>query len=187
MKLDKVRDLFLIGCNTALRYSDYTNIKKGNIYTNDEGSEMLKITAYKGGETLDVPANYMVKHILSKYDYKLPEQISNQKTNDYLKELGELAGINREIIDTKRIGGKQETKTNLKYELISTHTARRTGATLMYLAGIPALSIMKITGHKTERSFLGYIRITSEENATLISKNKFFSTDEPKMGKVINM
>jgi integrase len=185
-KLDKVRDLFLIGCNTALRYSDYTNIKKGNIYTDAEGIEMLKITTYKTNITVDIPVNYMVKQILAKYNYQLPEQMSNQKMNDYLKELGKLAGFTNEIIITKTIGGKTETKTYFKYQLISTHTARRTGASLMYIAKIPTYSIMMITGHRTEKSFLGYIRVDSAQNASLISKNKFFSTEAPKMGKVVN-
>jgi integrase len=62
-----------------------------------------------------------------------------------------------------------------KYNLITTHTARRSGATNMFLAGIPAQSIMKITGHTTESSFMKYLRISKDANATLIANNPFFN------------
>ena len=48
---------------------------------------------------------------------------------------------------------------------MKTHTARRSGATNMYLAGIPTIAIMKVTGHKTEREFMKYIKITEEQTA----------------------
>ena len=62
-----------------------------------------------------------------------------------------------------------------KYELVSTHTARRSGATNMYIAVIPTLAIMKITGHKTEKAFLKYIKISEEENAEMLAKHCFFN------------
>jgi integrase len=61
-----------------------------------------------------------------------------------------------------------------KYELIKTHTARRSGATYMYLDGVPNLSIMKITGHKTEREFLKYIRVSKEETAEMLANHEYF-------------
>ncbi|HPD66383.1 MAG TPA: site-specific integrase [Bacteroidia bacterium] len=171
--LERARDLFLIGCNTALRFSDFTAIQPENIIKNDSGI-FLKMTTYKTSQNVTIPLNPMVVSILEKYNYQLPKNISNQKMNDHLKVIGKMAGINDIISITKTIAGKSVTQQYKKYELISCHTARRTGATLMYLSGIPVLSIMMITGHKTEKVFRGYIRIDSEQNANLIKDNPFF-------------
>jgi len=166
--------LFLIGCNTALRFSDFTNIQPENIIKNDSGT-FLKMTTYKTGQKVEIPLNPMAVSILEKYNFQLPANISNQKMNEHLKIIGEKAKINETISITKTIAGKSVTTNYKKYELISCHTARRTGATLMYLSDIPTLSIMMITGHKTEKAFRGYIRIDSEQNAKKISTNKFFT------------
>jgi hypothetical protein len=69
---------------------------------------------------------------------------------------------------------KIERKNHLKWQLVSSHTARRSGATNMYLAKIPTFRIMLITGHKTEQAFFKYIRITSEENAVILANHPFF-------------
>lgn len=100
--------------------------------------------------------------------------ISQQKFNDYLKEVCELAGINDLITFYQTRGEKREQITLPKYQLITSHTARRSFATNAFKAGLPSISIMKITGHKTERSFLKYIKITKEENAKLIMEHHFF-------------
>jgi integrase len=113
---------------------------------------------------------------MSKYEGKyvnsLPPAISNQKLNEYLKELCELvptlhAPIDKEHkknLNTKTKGPKL-IKPKMKFELVSTHTARRSFATNNYNKGISANILMKITGHKTEKSFYKYIRVTPKENA----------------------
>jgi integrase len=70
--------------------------------------------------------------------------------------------------------GKKYTITKEKWELVSSHTARRTGATNMYKAGIPTLAIMKVTGHTSESSFLKYINISKEENARMLAEHPYF-------------
>ena len=171
--LESARDLFLIGCYTALRYSDYTNIRPENIVQTDHG-QVIKLTTQKTGQTVIIPLHWIVREILQKYNNILPKAISNQKTNDHLKELGKRAGINEQVSITKMTGGVKGTLAMPKYKLISSHTARRTGATNMYLAGIPVHSIMKITGHKSEQSFLRYLRFSEEDNARLLQNNPFF-------------
>ena len=95
--------------------------------------------------------------------------------NGYLKEVISLAGI-KELIETSITkGGKIERTVLPKYKLISTHTARRSFATNLYLAEIPTISIMKITGHQTEQSFLKYIRVTQKENADKLLTHPFFN------------
>jgi hypothetical protein len=95
--------------------------------------------------------------------------------NDYLKEIGEKAKFNSsvEIISTK--GGVRNREVFKKYELITVHTARRSFATNAYLHDVPAISIMKITGHRTEKSFLKYIKISQEDNANKLINHPFFS------------
>ena len=91
-----------------------------------------------------------------------------------LKEIGELAGIDETVVLTKTKGGKRVQEVYKKYELISAHCGRRSFATNAYKDKLPAISIMKITGHTSEKAFLGYIRISQEENATLLKSHAFF-------------
>lgn len=175
--LDRVRDLFLIGCYTCLRFADCTNIKPENIYSNDK-STFFKVNTLKTGEMVILPLHWIVSAILNKYNNNLPRSISNQKMNDYLKEIGRKAEINDPVSISKFEGGVKVTKTMPKYELISTHTARRSGATNMYLAGIQAISIMKITGHKTEKAFMRYIQMTQEDNANKLIDHPFFTNSK---------
>ncbi len=174
-RLDKVRDLFLIGAFTGLRFSDFTNIKPENIKTVD-GVDVIQITTKKTGEPITVPIHPIVKAILDKHNGNTPEPLSSQKMNDYLKELAELAELNETIILAKDRGGKRYDRQYKKWELVTSHTARRSFATNAFKAGIPAISIMKITGHRTEAAFMKYIKISKEENAVLISQNAFFKT-----------
>lgn len=173
-KLGKVRDLFIIGCYTGLRFSDFSNIQKGNITIKEDGKHQITITTKKTNTPVVIPVHPVVLAILGKYDMGIPKSISNQKMNDYLKELGKLAGLAGEIISSGIRGGKKVDSTALKYELMTTHTARRSFATNAFKSGISAISIMAITGHKTQTSFMKYIKITNEENAEMLAGHKFF-------------
>ena len=113
--------------------------------------------------------------IINKYHGSLPAVISNQKMNDYLKEIGEKAKIKDTVKTAITKGGKTENSINEKFELITTHTARRSFATNAYLMDVPSISIMKITGHKTESSFMKYIRISQEDNANKLISHPFFN------------
>ncbi len=172
--LDRVRDLFLIGCHTGLRFSDFTQLKKENLKNNKNGF-VFDVITNKTGERVIIPVKPVVKSIWDKYEGQLPRAISNQKMNEYLKELGELAGITDLVIIKKTSGLDVREKTCPKYELISTHTARRSFATNAFLSGVPAISIMKFTGHKTESSFMKYIKVSQERNAELLSNHAFFN------------
>jgi integrase len=95
--------------------------------------------------------------------------------NKYLKEMGKMAGIDGTEMQVKTNGGRRYEVTVPKYELISTHTARRSFATNAFKAGVPSISIMRITGHSTEKAFMKYIKITNEDNARLLSNHRFFN------------
>lgn len=163
------RDVFLVGCYTALRFSDYSTINDKQI--NKKG--YIELHTKKTNTKVSIPLSSKAKKILKKYNYSFPKTYE-QKINKYIKEVCKIAGINDNIEITKIIGGEIETYTKPKYELIKTHTARRTGATLMYLAKIPPIEIMKITGHTREQNLMKYIKITNEEVADRLAKNPFF-------------
>jgi len=170
--LDVARDIFLCGCYTALRYSDYSRIKPEHIVNMDEGLFIDMITK-KTKYRVIIPVKPLVKNILEKYNNLLPKSYE-QKINKYIKEIGLLAGID-EKVEVKNIRGSKTMIDYIpKHRLIMTHTARRTGATLLYKARVDSISIMKITGHKTEKSLLKYIKISDEENAIKLTKNSFF-------------
>nr|WP_163718783.1 tyrosine-type recombinase/integrase [Mangrovibacterium lignilyticum] len=124
-------------------------------------------------EDVVIPIHPIVGEILNS-GFEITTPISDQKLNKQIKQVCRCVGIN-DLVSVSRTEGNELVERNQqKWELISTHTARRSGATNMYLAGIPSISIMKITGHKTEKSFLKYIKISQEENAKLLSGHKFF-------------
>ena len=162
-RLERVRDLFMVECNTGVRYNDLMNISKENIL-----KESIKIKVSKTGQTLNTLLLPITEKILKKYNYNLPK-ISNVNYNLYIKEVGELAGINETITKDTRKSGKAISFKRKKYELITTHTARRSFATNLYKRGYSPVQIMSITGHKKESTFLTYIRITNEESVRMIS------------------
>lgn len=171
--LSKYRDVFLVGCYTAQRFSDYSRINKMYIKKFDNVT-VIDLVQVKTGERVIIPIRKELDHILQKYDYNLPKT-HEQKLNELIKEIGKLAQIDM-LIEIKKIkGGQTTTEIVPKYKLITTHTARRSGATNMYLAGIPSIDIMKLTGHKTESVFLNYIKTTKQETAINLSVHPFFN------------
>ena len=169
--MDKVQDLFIIGCFTGLRYSNLSQLDQKNLFDKTR----IKIKTEKTGELVVIPMHPYVKSILDKWQWHLPEAISNQKMNAYLKELAKLAELNYNVSISSTKGGKKITEYFKKYELITVHTARRSFATNAYLMSVPTISIMKITGHRTERAFIKYIKISQEENANRLMNHPFFS------------
>lgn len=163
--LDKVRDWFLLLAWTGCRFSDLEKISKTDI---KDG--FITFRQQKTNTKVTIPLHPVVKEILEKYEYNMPEPISNQKFNDYVKEVGKQAKIDDSETITKTIGGVLTTNQMPKYELISSHTGRRSFCTNMYKRGLPTLMIMSISGHKTEKSFLKYIKVKQEEHALMMKK-----------------
>lgn len=166
-RLDKYRDIFLIGCYTGLRISDLLRIKKEHFHTSN-GVEMLKIRTHKSPTGVFIPFLWKdLKYRLEKYDYNLP-RISEQHLRKEAKEVGRLAGINSSVI--VETGRYKNPKPYEKWQLISSHTCRRTACTNMFKRGIPVKQIMMISGHKKESTFYKYIKITEEENAIMLAQ-----------------
>lgn len=170
-RLDRIRDLFLIGCYTGLRFSDLSQLTPEKFIK--DGTQ-IKIKTQKTGETVIIPLHWTVKEIIQKNGGEPPRAISNQKMNDYIKDLGEKAGINDVIPMTVKQAGLSIDKTFKKWQLMTVHTSRRSFSTNMFLAGVPTISIMKITGHRTERAFMKYIKISPEQNADKLQAHPYF-------------
>ena len=173
-RLSRIRDLFLVGCYTGLRFSDFTELKPGNYKKTPDGKEYIEMMTQKTGTKVTIPVKSEVREIVSRYNYQLPKAISNQKFNDYLKEVGKLAGLDEPTMLTRFRNGKRVDQTFPKYELMTSHTARRSFASNAYKAGVPVRYVMTVTGHKTEKEFYKYVRIRPDEHALLVSDNPFF-------------
>lgn len=171
--LDRVRDQFLLLAWTGCRYSDLGKLSRRYI-VNEDGEDCFKLEQQKTGAKVVIPILPPIVPILEKYDYQPPRPISNQRFNDYIKEVAQLAHLDDEVvtIHTQQdkgefTPGRVETR-RPKWQAITAHTARRSFATNMYKRGFPTLAIMAITGHKTEKSFLTYIKVTESENAKMV-------------------
>jgi integrase len=185
-RLERVRDLFIIGCYTGLRFSDLSVLNSDNLTTID-GLDFINLKTQKTGVNVVIPLHPLVKSILAKYNGIPPRALSNQKMNDYLKEIAEMAELNERTVLSKTKGGRRCDVAHEKWELVTTHTARRSFATNAFKRGIPSISIMRITGHTTERAFMKYIKIDNEENAILMYGNDFFKgINEPHQLKKVS-
>jgi len=165
-RLDKARDLFLIGCYTGLRISDYNNIKPHNIK-----GETIDIYQSKTGKRVKIPILPTVKLILEKYNGSTPPKISDQKLNEYIKEVCCIAGIKEQTEKQRTRGGSKNVSVLEKWQMVSSHTARRSYATNMTKRGLPIQTIMKITGHTKESTFLKYVKLSADEHAEIVRQH----------------
>ncbi len=163
--LDRVRDWFLLLAWTGSRFSDLEKISKADI---KDG--FISFRQQKTNTKVVIPMHPVVLEILEKYNYNLPEAISNQRFNEYVKEACCYAGIKSVETTTRTIGGKLVTEKFEKWESVSSHTGRRSFCTNMYKRGLPTLMIMSISGHKSEKSFLKYIKVSQQEHAEMMAK-----------------
>lgn len=166
---ETVRDLFVLACMTALRFSDFSRLKEENFVDN-----VIQIKTQKTGAFVIIPQSKCVRSILRKYNYKLPKCPSIQYFNKIIKLVCKKVGINQMVPYERTIGLERISKMVPKWMRIGSHSGRRSAATNMFLAGIPSLRIMKITGHNTEEAFMHYIGLSKEENAAVLAGNMFF-------------
>lgn len=159
--LDNARDLFLVGAYIGQRYEDYSNLSEHNFYDNK-----VTLKQSKTKKTIIVPINKYLKSILDKRNGNPPKKISNQKLNEWIKIIGEMAGITNNILINNEV--------YLKFKMIKSHTARRSFITNAYLSGIPVPQIMKLSGHQTQQEFFKYLKIDELENADLLQGHEFF-------------
>ena len=170
--LDNARDWFIIGLRTGFRVSDFLELSTNNI---KDG--YIEKTTKKTEFPVIIPLHNQVKEILKKRNGEFPRKITDQRFNDFIKKVSKEVGIKKIVEGSKmtEISVKDENEKEKiihrkkfgkypKYELVSSHVCRRSFATNLY-GKIDTLTIMKITGHKTEKQFLEYIKITPKEYA----------------------
>jgi len=158
--LTRVRDVFCFSCFTGLRYSDTANLKRSNVH-----ETYISLTSIKDSDNLKIELNKYSKAILDKYkdeqfpyDRALPV-ISNQRSNEYLKEMAKLCGIDKPVTEVYYKGNERIEEVKPKYEKICTHTARRTFISNALMKGIPVNVVMKWTGHSDYNAMKPYIAI----------------------------
>lgn len=161
---ERVRDVFVFGCTTGMRYSDYSKIKESNVRDNQ-----IFINSQKQKNNLGIPLNKYSKSILKKYDYTLPV-ISEQKFREYLKDVCKKVGFTELTTKTTYIGSRRQDEDIPKYKRISTHTARRTFITLSLESGMRQDIVMSITGHRSLSSFQKYIKLTTRSREEAMTK-----------------
>lgn len=169
--LERVRDVFLFQCFTGLRYSDVFNLRRSDIK-----GDHIEVTTVKTSDSLIIELNNHSKAILDKYkdvafenDKVLPV-ITNQKMNDYLKELAEMAGIDEPVRQTYYKGNERIDDVTPKYALLGTHAGRRTFICNALALGIPPQVVMKWTGHSDYKAMKPYIDIADDIKANAMSK-----------------
>jgi integrase len=170
-RLEKVRKLFVLQCSTGLRYSDAIKIRKNHVR-----NETIYLNSTKTRQKLQIPLNKNSKQILESCNYNTSAiAISNQKYNDYIKELCENIGIDGEIMKITYRGNKEVEVPMRKYEIMSSHHGRRFFITQNLINGIRPEVIMSMTGHVDFRSFKKYIAITDtvRVNAMTVWSNTF--------------
>ena len=194
---EEVRDAFLIACYTGQRHSDFSQLKTSCFDTIFDGKMVIRKVQTKTTTQVVIPIlDNKLKIILEKYNYKVPE-IGDVVMNRYLKRIGEklshtvkslakdvktiLAKDEREAEKSKKKTFRRDEDENVikyKWELIVTHTGRRTCATNMYLSRkYTTREMMLVTGHKKEENFMKYIKLSLDEEAhklAMISDGEMF-------------
>lgn len=187
---DVVRDVFLVGCYTCQRFSDYSRLGRENFTTTAKGTKVVRIVQEKTGNSVVIPVlDDNLLHIAEKYDYDIP-QVNDVVLNRYIKQIlkdlsstvPSLARKERTLLTMKErekeeqglVYFERDNKGNVikpRYDLVSSHTARRSGITNLYLSGsFDNFQMMSISGHRDEKTFSDYIKLSSDEVADIIAK-----------------
>lgn len=169
-KLDKARDIFLFGVYCCQRVSDYNNLDVTDIEEED-GDFYLHIRQKKTGTEVDVPLTDEAVRILRKYNMN-PPRMTEQHLNKAIKEVAKMAGITTLVEQVSIRGGKEVAEHIEKWKLVCTHTARRTGATLLYLDKWSMDEIAQMTGHKKMDKLQIYLKSTARENARVLREKR---------------
>lgn len=142
------RDWFVLATQTALRFSDW-DAQRIRVVTTPDGGKNFQLYQKKTIQAVEVPLSDLAAKVLARHGGSMPKALSPAPTLKHIAKLCKLAGIHKDV---------------------TTHTARRTFATLQERAGVPRSVIMRITGHRTERDYLKYVGVTFEHNADMLRK-----------------
>lgn len=176
--LQRVRDIFCFCAATTLRYSDVNNLRWSNVKEN-----AIEIVTIKTDDPLIIDLNDYSRALIEKYrPYKDLEEngkvfpvISNQKYNDYIKEMGKLAGFNQPTTKVTYKGAERIEKTVPKYELLTSHVARKTAVTILLYLGVPAEVVRAWTGHTDAKTMEKYFRFSDQQKSKQMQKFNMIS------------
>lgn len=181
-KIDKpylinTRDWLIISCFTGQRISDFMRFNKEMIRI-EKNKSLIEFDQQKTGKTMTIPLHNKVMLILEKYNGDFPKRISDQKYNDYLKEVCKIAKLDQKVKGKKQINISKDPKERKvrrvegmypKYELVTSHIGRRSFATNHY-GKIPTSYLIYVTGHSSEEMFLNYIGKSNKDIALELTK-----------------
>lgn len=164
--LEEAKDVFVVGCLTGQRVSDYKRINESMLATLRDGRQYIRLEQEKTGKEVFLPIDPRVPQILKKYGGSLPKTY-DQHLNERIKIVGRLLGWTEPAGITEHRGLMEVRSQKKFYECIKTHTARRTFATNAYMRGVSLSSIMAVTGHSSEQMLRKYLKLDNKERAIL--------------------
>jgi integrase len=164
--MSAVRDIFVVQCLTGLRYSDMVHIYKDNIQEDEDGKYIVLITK-KTMKRLKIYFNDRAQHILEQWDWTLPHY-KLEVMNRWLPEIAKQAGVKGRVEVVRMVGSKRVVEHKEKWEMVKTHTARRTFITLMLEGGENITTIRSITGHTQLSSFSRYVAVSDTKKAKAV-------------------
>ena len=168
---EEIRDLFIVGCMTGQRYSDYSRLTKDNIV-----GDNIHVLQKKTRNKAVIPLTDYVREIFNKYDGNLPKAHCIQHFNKQLKVICKKAGLTEMIVYEEDQAGEIVMVKKPQYEMVSSHTARRTFITNMNKNNVPASKTRKCTGHKSTACFDRYDKLTLIDNAKSLAGNGFLAS-----------
>lgn len=168
------RDIFLMGCYTGQRISDYNGLSIDDMIE-IEGIKYFKISQNKTKQVVYCPITVEMREIMSRYGDCPPPKQHECTINANIKIIGKLLEIDQRTKCQITKAGKREVTYVPKYKLIHSHTARRSFCTNKYKQGMRITDIMHFSGHKTEQEFQKYIRIQGEERTNYIVGQGYFN------------
>ena len=166
----RARDCFIVGVYCAGRFQDYSQLSEDNV---SDGK--LRYVQRKTGETVIIPCSPRISAVFARNDGQCPK-ISEQEVGREIKKIcRSLGGSFLNVVELrKENGGKIVVEKKCRCDMVSCHTARRTGASILYKSGVPIRVCRFLTGHSNDAMFMKYVRLSKEEGADILAKSDFF-------------
>lgn len=166
----RARDCFIVGVYCAGRFQDYSQLSEDNV---SDGK--LRYVQRKTGETVIIPCSTRISAVFARNDGQCPK-ISEQEVGREIKKIcRSLGGSFLNVVELrKENGGKIVVEKKCRCDMVSCHTARRTGASILYKSGVPIRVCRFLTGHSNDAMFMKYVRLSKEEGADILAKSDFF-------------
>lgn len=165
------RDCFIVGVYCAGRFQDYSQLSEDNI--SEDGR--LRYTQRKTGQSVVIPCSPRILEVFSRHGGRCP-RITEQEVGRHIKKVCEaLGGSFLDIVEIRRSeGARIVIEKKRRCDLVSCHTARRSGASILYKSGVPIRVCRFLTGHTTDSMFLNYVKVSKEEGADILAGSEFF-------------